>query len=303
MSKRFGKIALIQGGDSPEREISLASAKMVGVQLDQLCTEVLRFDPRDRELCELTTAGVDAAFIILHGGIGEDGRVQAALELLGIPYTGPRHFGCAMAMDKNVSKLMWTDVELPTPPWLLVTDTNEETLDEIQLNLGLELFVKPNNGGSSLATAKVNNRDELATAILAALATDPKAIVEQAIGGMELTYGIVGDEVLPGIRIEVANGFYDYAAKYDLDTTKYICPPQIPAEVDAACRELSMKAFTALDCSGWGRVDLMVSGREPFLLEVNPVPGMTDHSLVPKAATVAGIAADELVARILELAQ
>lgn len=303
MSKQFGKIALLQGGVSNERDVSLASAAMVGRELENICTEVIRFDTAERSLTELVELHVDAAFILLHGAAGEDGRMQAALEMLGIPYTGSRPQACALAMDKNLSKLIWAETALPTPPWLLVKDAAAETLDEIQLMLGYEVFVKPNHGGSSIYMGKVTKRSQLAAAIETALQEEDSVLIEQTVPGIELTYGIVEDTVFHGIQIETDQEFYDYAAKYELDTTQYICPPRIQADIEEHCRELALAAFQALGCSDWGRVDLMLRGREPFLLEANTVPGMTDHSLVPKAAAQFGLAPGELLTKILRQAR
>lgn len=300
MSAQFGKVALLHGGVSPEREVSLNSAVMVGRALDGMCEEVLRFDPAERSLAELLDEKVDLVFNILHGGAGEDGRIKSTLDMLGIPCTGSSYMASVVASDKNLSKLLWLNEGLPTAPWFMVTAADDKVLDEIELSLGHELFVKPNNGGSSIATTKVTDRQELVLAIAEALQVDDKVMVEQCVNGMELTYPLLGDELLPGIRIEVAENFYDYAAKYELGTTSYICPPQLVGEVDGEARSVALAAFQALGCSGWGRVDMMVSGREMFLLEVNTVPGMTDHSLVPRSAAVAGIDQRELVARILE---
>ena len=302
MNKEFGKVALLVGGDTPEREVSLSSAQMVGRELELLCEEVVRFDPRDRDLTELHALQVDCAFIILHGGSGEDGRMQAALEMLGIPYTGPRHLACALAMDKTLSKQMWYHAGLPTAAWETVSDASDATLDKIELALGRDVFVKPNQGGSSNATQRACDRAGVTAAIQAALKQDDKVLVEQTVEGIELTYGIVGDQLLPGIRIEVDSGFYDYAAKYKLDTTRYICPPQLPRKLDSYAQQLARDAYRALQCSGWGRVDLMLSGHDFYLLEINTVPGMTDHSLVPQAAAAAGISNTELIRRILQLA-
>ena len=304
MSKAFSKVVLLQGGDSPEREVSLTSAKNVEQSLLRLCDEVVCFDPAEKNIAELKDIAPDIVFNILHGGAGEDGRIQATLNQMGLKVTGSNYYASALAMDKNLCKLIWASEELPTPSWLLVNDTNQDTLDAVLLELGNEVFVKPNNGGSSIATTKVTNRQELEDAIKQAQQAGNKDIlVEQTISGMELTYSIVGQKVLPGIRIEVSDGFYDYAAKYEKETTRYISPPQIEQSIDKECQELALKAFKAIGCYGWGRVDFMVNGREPLLLEINTIPGMTSHSLVPKAANAAGIEFDQLITQILELAQ
>ena len=303
MSARFGKVAMLLGGDSTEREVSLSSAKSVGKALDEICAEVIRHDPQTDELASLKEAGVESVFNILHGGAGENGMIQAALELMGIPFTGSRHLSSALALDKDLSKTIWLHEGLATPLWVVATDASEETLDNIHLELGRDLFVKPNNGGSSVATRRVGSREDLAEAISAALEVDDKAMVEECVDGQELTYGIVGDELLPGIRIEVDEGFYDYEAKYESDKTRYVCPPNLPGNLDMIAQMMSRDAFKSLGCVGWGRVDLIACGREVFLLEINTIPGMTDHSLVPKAAKVRGWEMNELVGRILEEAR
>ena len=303
MSRNFGKIALLQGGDSPEREVSLMSAKQVGATLDELCTEVVRFDPSQRSMAELVGMKPDAVFNILHGGAGENGVMQAALEMLGISFTGSRHLACALAMDKNLSKTIWSQHFLPTPMWKAVDEVSGTVLDEIQFELGDDLFVKPNSGGSSLCSRRVSTREELSRMLEEVLQVDKLAMVEQFVGGLELTYGILGDQVLPGIRIEAATGFYDYEAKYEAETTRFICPPKLPRNLDETGAKLARQAFDLLGCHGWGRVDLMLSGQDMQLLEVNTVPGMTSHSLVPHAAAKAAVSFSDLVGRILEEAR
>ena len=303
MSARFGKVAMLLGGDSTEREVSLSSAKSVGKALDEICAEVIRHDPQTDKLESLKEAGVESVFNILHGGAGENGMTQAALELMGIPFTGSRHLASALALDKDLSKTIWLHEGLATPLWIVATEVSEVTLDNIHLELGRDLFVKPNNGGSSVATRRVESREDLAEAISEALEVDDKALVEECVDGQELTYAIVGDELLPGIRIEVDEGFYDYEAKYESDKTRYVCPPNLPSSLDKVAQMMSRDAFKALGCTGWGRVDLIASGREVFLLEINTIPGMTEHSLVPKAAKARGWEMNELVGRILEEAR
>ena len=303
MGKAFGKVALLQGGDSPEREVSLSSAEEVGKALDAICEKVVRCDPASDDVTGLKGQGVERVFNILHGGAGENGVMQATLEMLGLPFTGSRHLACALAMDKNLSKTVWAHAGLPTPLWEVAKDAEADTVGEILVSLGSNLFVKPNSGGSSVATTRAKGRDELAAAIKAALEEDEAAIVEPLVRGMEVTYAILGDEVLPGIRVEVDDGFYDYEAKYESDKTRYVCPPGLPARLDERAREISMGAHRAIGCEGWSRVDLIVSGWEVFVLEVNAIPGMTSHSLVPKAAAQAGLGMEELVGRILEAAR
>ena len=300
MSKRFTKVALLQGGNSPEREVSLISASNVANALQEICEELILFDPKKQPLSELLELKVERVFNILHGGAGEDGRVQAALELLKIPQTGSNHQACVLAMNKNLSKLLFLNNEIPTPLWYIANDSDIDTLNEIQINLGNKLFVKPNNGGSSLCSRFVDSVEDLKTAIEDALTIDKDVLIEQFIDGIEVTYSILKDEVLPGIKIEVNDGFYDYDAKYVSEETKFICPPQIPTNLDEKAQELSLLAFKLLGCNSWGRVDLMISGHDIFVLEVNTVPGMTSHSLVPQAAKAKGIEFVAVVEKILE---
>lgn len=302
MSKKYGRIVLLQGGVSPEREISLQSADNIAPALATLCDQLLRFDPQEKCMSELPSLKPDMVFNILHGGEGEDGTIQAALETFDIPVTGSHARACLLAMDKRLSKLVWEDEGLGTPPWRLATDLEPATLDAIQLDLGDAVFVKPNNGGSSQLASRAHGRDELTAAIKLVLDADCEALVEQLIDGIEVTYGIVGEQVLPGIRIEVPHGFYDYRAKYIADDTRFICPPDLPGDLDARASALSLRAYQALGCSDWGRVDMLISGQDLHLLEINTIPGMTSHSLVPQAARQAGMELPQLLEAIMESA-
>ncbi|MBF2735242.1 MAG: D-alanine--D-alanine ligase [Betaproteobacteria bacterium AqS2] len=295
-----GRVVLLEGGVSPEREVSLQSGANLAPALAEICAELVRFDPQDRSLQELAALKPDCVFNILHGGPGENGEISAALAALGLRATGSGARASMLAMDKRLSKLVWEDEGLGTPQWLVATDATDATLDSIQLDLGDAVFIKPNSGGSSISAGPARGRQEIAARLAAALADDPEAMVEQLIEGVEVTYGIVGDRVLPGIRIEVPQGFYDYEAKYVSDDTRFICPPELPGDLDARARAAAQRAYASLGCRGWGRVDLIVSGQDIQLLEVNTVPGMTSHSLVPLAARKDGMELPALLAAILK---
>lgn len=296
----WGRIVLLEGGVSPERDVSLQSAANLAPALAGLCDELLRFDPQDRSLQELAALKPDCVFNILHGGAGENGEIQAALAALGLRATGSGARASMLAMDKRLSKLVWEDAGLGTPQWRVAADAKDATLDAIQLDLGDAVFVKPNSGGSSICAGPARGRREIAARLAAALAEDPEAMVEQLIEGIEVTYGVVGARVLPGIRIEVPQGFYDYQAKYVADDTRFICPPELPGDLDARARAAALRAYASLGCRGWGRVDLLVSGQDIHLLEVNTIPGMTSHSLVPLAARQDGMELPALLAAILQ---
>jgi len=249
----------------------------------------------------LEDGGFDRVFIVLHGRWGEDGVIQGALEVLDIPYTGSGVLGSALGMDKLRSKYLWSAAGIPTPEY----DMLEPGIDlgKVATKLGLPMFVKPAREGSSLGISKAKTVAELKAAWETAAKYDDQVIAERFIDGAELTCGILGDRALPLIRIETDREFYDYEAKYILDTTRYLCPCGLPADRERAIQALAQRAFDALGCSGWGRVDFMLDkAGQAYALEVNTVPGMTDHSLVPKAAKQAGIDFDQLVLRILETA-
>lgn len=257
------------------------------------------FDPRDSGLDALKAQRFDRAFIALHGRFGEDGTVQGALEYLGIPYTGSGVMASALAMDKWRTKLLWQAAGLPTPPCELMTARTDSA--DLAKRLGLPLMVKPAREGSSIGMTKVTSVEKLAPAYELAARYDEVVIAERFIEGTELTAGILGDELLPLIRLETPREFYDYEAKYFADDTRYICPCGLPADQERSVQRTALEAFRVLGCSGWGRVDLMLDhGGNPHLLEVNTIPGMTDHSLVPMAARAKGIPFEDLVTRILE---
>lgn len=257
------------------------------------------FDPAEQGLEALIAARFDRAFIVLHGRVGEDGTIQGALELLGIPYTGSGVMASALAMDKWRTKLVWRALGIPTPPWELLT--NESDWAGVAARLGLPIMVKPAREGSSIGISKVSDAAMLERAWQEAARHDPLVIAERFIEGTELTAAILGSEALPVIRLETPRTFYDYQAKYHADDTRYIVPCGLAPERERAIQAEVLRAFDAVGGRGWGRVDLMVDrAGDPFFLEVNTVPGMTDHSLVPMAARAHGLTFEQLVLRILE---
>ena len=297
----FGKIAVLLGGKSAEREVSLKSGGMVLNALRSRGVDALPFDPAERGLDALIGERFERAFIALHGRFGEDGTVQGVLEWLGIPYTGSGVLASALAMDKLRAKLLWHAEGLPTPPYAVLTKDSD--LRTVARKLGVPLMVKPASEGSSIGMSKVGSAAGLDEAYALAANYDQVVIAEKFIDGTELTAGILGDQVLPLIKIETPRDFYDYQAKYIASDTRYIVPCGLPAARERDLQALCLKAFRALGCRGWGRVDLMLNRQgRPFVLEVNTVPGMTDHSLVPKAARAVGMSYEDLCLRILEAA-
>ena len=297
----FGKVAVLLGGRSAERAVSLKSGSMVLAALRSKGIDARAFDPEERGLAELIGEGFGRAFIALHGRYGEDGTIQGVLELLGIPYTGSGVLASALAMDKWRTKLLWQAVGVPTPRCELLPPAGD--FASIARRLGLPLMVKPANEGSSIGMTKVNKAAELEEAYALAANYDRLVLAEQFIDGTELTAGILGDAALPLIRLETPREFYDYEAKDVADDTRYLIPSGLPPQAEAAIQGEALRAFAALGCRGWGRVDLMLDGAgKPQFLEVNTSPGMTDHSLVPMAARHAGIPFEDLCARILALA-
>lgn len=294
---RFGKVAVLFGGKSAEREISLKSGAGVLAALQRQGVDAHAFDPAERSLDELRA--FDRVFIMLHGRYGEDGTIQGALELMGIPYTGSGVMASAVGMDKWRTKLLWRAVGLPIPEFVMLDENSDFAAVERQL--GLPLFVKPACEGSSIGVSKVRQPGELQTAWREAAKHDSLVIAEQAIFGGEYTVAILGEQVLPIIKIVPATDFYDYEAKYLRDDTQYLCPCGLPEAREMELRAQALEAFLALGCRGWGRVDfLMDDAGRAYLLEVNTSPGMTDHSLVPMAARVAGISYEQLVLLVLE---
>jgi len=299
--RRLGKVAVLLGGKSAEREISLMSGNAVLEGLRRAGVDAHGFDPAERELFDLKREGFERVFIALHGRYGEDGTVQGALELLGIAYTGSGVMSSALCMDKVRTKLVWLAVGLPTPRFQVVTAQSDWA--HVAKDLGLPLIVKPAHEGSTIGLSKVARRDDLAAAYELAARHDQLVLAEEFIAGDELTGAFLGDQALPLIRIEAPQGNYDYQNKYFTDDTKYFCPCGLPPNEERALQDLVMRSAQALGCSGWGRADLMRRrDGSVSLLEMNTSPGMTGHSLVPMAAKAAGISFDELVVRILEAA-
>jgi D-alanine-D-alanine ligase len=296
----FGKVAVLFGGRSAEREVSLKSGAAVLQALLRSGVDAHPFDPAVQNLQALVDDGFDRAFIALHGRYGEDGTVQGALELLGIPYTGSGVMASALGMDKWRSKLVWQAGGLPIPDYALLDEHSD--WEEVARQLGLPLFVKPANEGSSVGISKVKAAAELPAAYRAAARYDKLVLAERFVGGGEYTVALLGDRALPVIRIEPANEFYDYEAKYLSDDTRYLCPSGLSAEREAGMQDLARQAFALIGGQGWGRVDFLAGENgKAYLLEANTSPGMTDHSLVPMAARQAGMSFEQLVLRILDL--
>lgn len=295
----FGKVAVLFGGTSAEREVSLNSGSRVLAALQGQGIDAHAFDPASQPLDALK--GYDRAFIALHGRHGEDGTIQGALEVMHIPYTGSGVLASALAMDKFRTKLMWRAAGLPIPDYALLTADSD--FAEVEEQLGLPLFVKPAREGSSIGVTKVKTRGALKAAYEEAAKHDPLVIAEKGVMGGEYTVGIIGDEAMPIIKIEPATEWYDYEAKYNRDDTKYLCPCGLPEAKEMEIRKGALEAFRILGGRGWGRVDfLMDEDGKHYFLEVNTAPGMTDHSLVPMAARVNGMDYPALVGRVLELA-
>jgi D-alanine-D-alanine ligase len=298
MKTEFGKVAVLMGGESAEREVSLKSGTAVLEALLRQGIDAVAIDTAHDVVVQLTKTDFDRVFIVLHGRGGEDGTIQGVLEHLGLPYTGSGVLGSALAMDKFRTKQVWQGMNLPTPASVLLdAETNFGAVVE---QLSLPLMVKPSLEGSSVGISKVNSVEELASAWKTASEFNCEVIAEQYITGIEYTGAILDGIALPLIRLETPHEFYDFAAKYTENNTSYICPCGLDASKEKKLQELVMQAFLSTSCHGWGRVDFICDeAGQAWLIEVNTIPGMTDHSLVPKAAKVAGISFDELVLRIL----
>jgi D-alanine-D-alanine ligase len=297
--KDFGRVALLYGGASAEREVSLMTGKAVLEALAARGVDVAPFDPAERALGELVAAGFERVFIALHGPGGEDGAVQGALEWMGLPYTGSGVLGSAVGMDKLRTKRLAQAAGVATPAWIELAGAAD--FDRAVAELGLPLAVKPATQGSSVGMSRVASAAELPAAWRAASALDPVVIAERWMSGGEYTVGVLQGEALPAIRIETPRSFYDYQAKYFADDTRYLIPCGLGAAAEAALQRAALATFAATGASGWGRVDFVAGADgEPLLLEINTVPGMTGHSLVPMAARAAGIDFAELCWRILE---
>jgi D-alanine-D-alanine ligase len=294
-----GKVAVLLGGKSAEREVSLKSGSMVLKALKSRGVDAHAFDPAERSLEDLLKEKFARAFIALHGRFGEDGTVQGILEWLGIPYTGSGVLASALAMDKLRTKRLWQAEGLPTAPYEALSERSP--FAAIAKKLGTPLFVKPASEGSSVGMSKVRTAAKLKAAYQEAAKYDPVVIAEKFVDGPELTVAILGERVLPIIRIETPREFYDYEAKYLADDTRYLIPCGVTAKKEKEIQALCLDAFRALGCRGWGRVDVMLDKRgRPYLLEINTSPGMTDHSLVPMAARAVGISYEDLCVKILE---
>lgn len=294
----FGRVAVLFGGTSAEREISLISGQAVLSALQTAGVNAEAFDPAERNIADIKT--YDRAFIVLHGRGGEDGTMQGALELLNIPYTGSGVLASALGMDKTRTKMLWLGCGLPTPSYARLTkDTNFE---QVITDLGLPLMVKPAREGSSIGMRKVEVAQDLEPAYAFAAQYDSEIIAEKWVTGKEYTIVILGDKALPVIRLQPhqSHGFYDFDAKYNATDTQYLCPCGLDVDDEQRLQALAVKAFEMVGAKGWGRIDAMQDQDGNFwLLEVNTVPGMTDHSLVPMAARAAGLSFQELVVNIL----
>ncbi|MFZ1547546.1 MAG: D-alanine--D-alanine ligase [Candidatus Nitrotoga sp.] len=297
---QHGKVAVLYGGRSAEREISLKSGSAVLTALLKSGVNAHPFDPAEQDLHKLLEGGFQRAFIALHGRFGEDGTVQGALELMNIPYTGSGVLASALAMDKWRSKLVWQAAGLPIPAYEMLDASSD--LAAIANRLGLPLFIKPANEGSSVGISKVKKASELLAAYAEAAKHDKLVMAEVFISAGEYTVAILGEQALPVIKIEPANEFYDYEAKYLRNDTRYLCPAGLSQEKETEMQRLALQGFALIGGAGWGRVDFLVDETgQPYLLEINTVPGMTDHSLVPMAARQAGMSFEQLVLTILEL--
>ena len=303
----FGKVAVLFGGTSAEREISIMSGTGVLEALRSRGVDAHPFDPAGRELVELKHEGFARCFVVLHGRHGEDGTVQGALELLGIPYTGSGVMASAVAMDKVMTKRIWQADGLPTPRYarLAFDQQSREQIMAVPDVLGLPLIVKPPREGSSIGVTKVMGYSEMQDAVTLAVGYDTDVLCEEFIEGEEVTCAVLGNglnaQALPVVRIAAPEGAYDYQNKYFTDDVKYHCPSGLPEAEEQEIRRISLAAYHQLGCRGWGRADLMIraSDRKPFLLEMNTSPGMTSHSLVPMSARAAGISYEDLCLRVL----
>jgi len=307
---QFGKVAVLMGGTSAEREVSIMSGSGVLNALRSQGIDAHAFDPGQRDLSELKRDGFQRVFIALHGRHGEDGTVQGALELLGIPYTGSGVLASAIAMDKVMTKRVWMAEGLPTPRWVWLApeQRTREAVRAVPDELGLPLIVKPPREGSSIGVTKVLGYSQMDDAVNLSLRYDPDVLCEEFIDGDEITCPVLGSgasaQALPVIRIVAPEGNYDYQNKYFTDDTHYLCPSGLAPAEEAHIQQIVLAAYRALGCRGWGRADLMVRARDraPFLLEMNTSPGMTGHSLVPMSAKAAGISYEQLCVMLLRAA-
>jgi D-alanine-D-alanine ligase len=299
MNGDAGRVAVLMGGLSAEREVSLRSGQAVVAALERQGIEVQGIDAGRDVIARLEQEKFARVFIALHGRWGEDGVIQGALQVLGMSYTGSGVLGSALGMDKLRCKQIWSAVDVPTAEYMMMGPM--DTASSVVERLGLPLIVKPNREGSSIGISKVESVNELQSAWEEASRYDSEVLVERWINGAEMTAAVIGDLELPLIRLETPRSFYDYEAKYESDTTRYLCPCGLDESRERELREQALRAFRVLGCSGWGRVDFILGENDvPYFLEVNTVPGLTDHSLVPMAAQQAGIGFDEMVMKILE---
>ncbi|RYY03597.1 MAG: D-alanine--D-alanine ligase [Gammaproteobacteria bacterium] len=298
LKEKLGRVGVLLGGTSSERGVSLQSGGAVVAALVEAGIEHVAIDVGTNAIADIQAAEIDRAFIILHGVGGEDGRMQAVLEYLNIPFTGSGVQASALAMDKLRTKQLWRGVGLSTPDFAVLNKNSD--WEKVLADLGGEVMVKPANEGSSIGMARVKTATELEAAFSVAESYDGSVIAERLIVGSEFTVAILDDEALPPIRLETDHNFYDFDAKYIAEDTRYICPCGISAEKEQELKELALAAFTSVGCKGWGRVDVMADKDLNFyLLEVNTAPGMTSHSLVPMAAKARGLTFSELVLTIL----
>jgi D-alanine-D-alanine ligase len=303
----MGKVAVLMGGSSAEREISLMSGRGVLQALRERGVDAHAFDPAEQPLLALRSEGYSRVFIALHGRQGEDGAVQGALELMGLPYTGSGVMASAIAMDKVMTKRVWLAEGLPTPRWVWLAPERQQREHVITVPdaLGLPLIVKPPREGSSIGVTKVEGYSQMQDAVTLAAKFDADVLCEEFIDGDEVTCPVLGtgaDAVaLPVVRIQAPQGAYDYQNKYFTDVTQYHCPSGLPADEEREIQRIVLAAYRTLGCRGWGRADLMIraSDRKPFLLEMNTSPGMTGHSLVPMSARALGIPYEDLCLRVL----
>ena len=301
-AQKLGHVALVVGGDSAEREISLRGGAAVAKALEALGVQFSVVDGPRRLLEQVAAGHFDRVFNLLHGRGGEDGALQGALRLYGVPVTGSGVLGSALTMDKVQTKRIWQACDLPTPRWAVVG--SREQAAAVMDDLGLPLFVKPAREGSSIGMSRVDAPEQLEPAIARALEHDASVLVEQLIQGREFTAAVLDGEVLPLIELKTARAFYDFEAKYESGDTQYICPCDLPEETQRSLGEMCRRAFDVVGAAGWGRVDFMLDeSGQAWLLEVNTTPGMTEKSLMPMAAAAAGLKFEELVWRILNGSQ
>ena len=310
LTSQFGKVGVLLGGHSAERDVSLMSGQGVLAALRSKGIDAHPFDPAERSLAELAAEQFDRVFIALHGRFGEDGTLQGALELLGIPYTGSGVMASAIAMDKVMTKRIWLSHDLPTPRFLVLdAKTPADVLDEVPQELGLPLMLKAPHEGSTIGIAKVVVDADMHAGFALCAKYDSVVLAEEFISGREITVPVLGSghgaRALPIVEIRAPEGNYDYEHKYFSDETVYLCPAPLSDEDTVSLQDLAVRAFNAVGCTGWGRVDIMLraSDNAPFLLEVNTSPGMTGHSLVPMAAKAAGISYEDVCVEILSTAR